>query len=67
MLRRMRIVLLEFIIFLCYIFIRQLSLKPAEKMKTLLLVHDHAGTGARHGIDRDAPPQCEQLLQKMGQ
>ena len=30
-------------------------------------VHDQAGTGARREIARDAPPQFEQLSQKMGQ
>ena len=30
-------------------------------------VHDQTGTGARLEIARDAPPQFEQLSQKMGQ
>ena len=30
-------------------------------------VHDKTGTGARLKIARDAPPQFEQLSQKMGQ
>ena len=30
-------------------------------------VHDQAGTGARREIARDAPPQFEQLSQKMKQ
>ena len=29
--------------------------------------HDQTGTGARLEIARDAPPQFEQLSQKMGQ